>query len=248
MKLRPSRSVAARRRETSGAGFTILELLIAVVVIALLATLVFASGRYVSARANSAASAQNLRQWGAALPLYAAENNGAMPRRGQGVQPLGQINRPQDWFNALPPYMGLPSYQELVAKGEKPQPGEHSIFICPGANKPDVDTTAANFMGYGMNMNLSPWNIPTPTMITEVTHPAVVVFMGESPGPYASLYPSAAKYSVIAPHAGRGNLLFVDGHVQNYASDYIGCHKGDPGRDDISWMTGTSSDGNGPKY
>jgi prepilin-type processing-associated H-X9-DG protein len=248
MKFSLSGSMPAHRQRMAGVAFTILELLVTIVIIALLATLLFATGRYVTARANSAASAQNLRQWGAALPLYAAENNGAMPRRGQGVQPLGQINRPQDWFNALPPYLGLPTYQDLVTKGERPLPGQHSIFICPGATKPDVDTTAANFMGYGMNMNLSPWNIPTPTMISEVARPGTVVFMGESPGPYASVYPSAAKYSVIAPHAGRGNLLFVDGHVQNFASDYIGCHKGDPGRDDISWTTGTSSDANSPKY
>ncbi len=239
---------ATRGHGLSGAGFTLIELLIVIAVIAILAGLVFAGGQMITARANAAASAQNLRQWGIALPLYAAENNGAMPRRGQGVQQLGQINRPQDWFNALPPYLDLPTYQELVNQGNRPKPGDKSVFICPGAKAPDISTKATNFLGYGMNMNLSPWNIPLPTMIAEIPKPESVVFMGESPGPYSAVYPSSAQYSVIAPHGGRGNLLFVDGHVESYTSDYIGCHKSDPGRPDISWKTGTSSDANAPKY
>lgn len=229
-------------------GFTLIELLVVITIGAVLAGLVIAGTQIAMARANAAASASNLRQWGAALPLYAADNNGSLPRRGQGVQPLVQITRPEDWFNALPPYMDLPSYIELANTGQRPKPGDKSVFICPGATGTDVNTTATNFLGYGMNMNLSPWNVATATLLTDIGRPGTVVFMGESPGPYASLYPSAAGYSVIAPHGGWGNLLFIDGHVQSYTSEYIGCHKGDPGRPDISWQSGTSSDANAPKY
>jgi prepilin-type N-terminal cleavage/methylation domain-containing protein/prepilin-type processing-associated H-X9-DG protein len=239
---------AMNHRCRASRGFTLLELLIVITVIAVLAGMVFAGGRFVMARAQMAASASNLRQWGAALPMYTAEHNGYLPRRGQGVQPLFQLTRPEDWFNALPPYMDLPSYQDLASQGLKPKPGDKSIFICPGAGGQDIKTSAANFLGYGMNMNLSPWNQPNATLLTDIPQPGLVVFMGESPGPYASVYPSSAAYSVIAPHGGKGNLLFLDGHVQNFTADYIGCKKSDPHRDDISWMTSTAADANAPKY
>lgn len=55
-------------------------------------------------KARNAQCANNLRQWGLAYRQYADDNDYYLPRRGQGVQPLVQIDRPEDWFNALPPY------------------------------------------------------------------------------------------------------------------------------------------------
>lgn len=224
-------------------GFTLTEILVVILIGALLAGATFSAGKMLQVKSLQAASANHLRQWGAALGLHTAEHNGALPRRGQGRQKLTALERPQDWFNALPPYLGQPPYQELVAAGKMPRPGDDSVFICPG-----VKSTARYPLGYGMNMNLSPWNFPAPTLLSRISSPSTVVFMAEAPGDYSSVYPSAAGYSLIAPHGGKGNILFLDGHVEAYTGGYLGCHRGDPGHQGISWKTGTESDVNSDNY
>lgn len=229
-------------------GFTLIELLVVIAIISLLATLAMSATGAVRVLADRSASASNLRQWGGALLLYTGDNNGALPRRGQGKQPLAQINRPDDWFNALPPYFDMPAYMNLVAQGIQPRAGDKSVFICPGVLPQKNQKVPPYFLGYGMNMNLSPWNIATPTQISDIRAPLKVVFMGEAPGAYSSVYPSTAAYSVIAPHGGKGNLLFLDGHVSSFASSEIGCGTGDSGNPAISWKTGTAADANAAQY
>lgn len=228
---------------TRKAGFTLVELLVTVMLSLTLAVIVFQSGSLVQVKSRQAASAGNLRQWGSALGLYISDHNSALPRRGQGRQKLAQIDRPEDWFNALPPYLGQSPYQELATSGKLPRAGDDSVFICPG-----VKSAAKYPLGYGMNMNLSPWNFASATLLPQIASPATVVFMAEAPGDYSSVYPSAAGYSLIAPHGGKGNVLFLDGHVECYPADYLGCHRGDPGRSDVSWKTGTDSDANSSIY
>jgi hypothetical protein len=186
----------------------------------------------------------NLHQWGLAYRMYADDFNDFLPRRGQGVQTLALITRPDDWFNALPPYFKQRSYQEAVAAGHKPRAKEQSVFICPEATDPG----GTYFLCYGMNMNLSPWNLPLATKYSAVVQPLSVVALGESPGPYASTYPSTQPYSIVARHARQINLLFLAGQVCAYRGSYVGCGVGDPGRDDVRWLTGTASDAQAHNY
>lgn len=224
--------------------FTLIELLVTISIVALLAALsVGAYSQMVSTR-NLVESSSRLRQWGVALGSYLAENDGALPRRGQGMQPVTQLDRPEDWFNALPPFLGQPGYGELVRTGRRPRANDRSIFVRPGAKDPG----GAAFLSYGMNMNLSPWNLPSPTKLATIERPATTVFLAESPGAYASTYPSARPYGCVAPHNGKGGILFLDGHVGVFEAHYIGVGKGDPRRDDVRWITGTASDAQAGNY
>src|SRR5262249_17378400 len=130
--------------------FTLLELLVVIAIIAILAAMllpVIARGK---AKAHSTQCVNNLRQWGLAIRAYADDDDDVLPHRGQGVQVLTRIDRPEDWFNALPFYFGSRSFQDLVASGQAPKPKATSIFICPNA----TDTGSNYFLAYGMNMNL----------------------------------------------------------------------------------------------
>jgi len=225
-------------RPRSGAAFTLVELLVVIAIIALLAALLLPALSQAKAKARAAQCVSNLRQWGLAFRQYADDNTEFLPRRGQGVQPLAQIDRPEDWFNALPSYFTSPPYQQLFVASGKFQARASSVFVCPAA----VDPGSNHFLPYGMNMNLSPWNLPLATKITEVARPLHVVAMADAPGPYASTFPSARPYSVLARHVRRVNLLFLTGQVSSFAGDYVGCGVGDPNRDDVRWLTGTESD------
>jgi prepilin-type N-terminal cleavage/methylation domain-containing protein len=95
--------------------FTLIELLIVVSILVMLASPVLARTR---SKAASAQCLNNLRQWGLAYRQYADDNKDFLPRRGQGIQPLALIDRPEDWFNALPGYFSSQSYQQLFATSQ----------------------------------------------------------------------------------------------------------------------------------
>jgi prepilin-type N-terminal cleavage/methylation domain-containing protein len=235
---------AARRRTTGPVAFTLVELLVVIAIIGALAALLLPLLARSKARALTAQCTSNLRQWGLSYGMYADDNDEYLPRRGQGVQTLVQIDRPTDWFNALPFYFGAQSFQEMISNNVKPAARDQSVFICPAASDPG----GTYFLPYGMNMNLCPWNLTEPTKLTDVTLPTLVVAMADAPGPYASTYPSANAYGIVARHSSRINLLFLEGAVLDFAGSYVGCGTGDPRVADVHWLTGTPSDSNAGNY
>ena len=220
------------------AAFTLAELLVVIAVIGVLAGTLLSVIQKVQETGRSAQCESNLRQWGVALNLYANDNNGCFPRRGQGVQPLAQIDRPTDWFNALPPYAGQPSLQDAIAAGNAPKPGDRSIFICPAAAP---STSGQYFLPYAMNMYLSPWIRPQPHSRLQIENPAQLAFLSDGPVAWSSTVPSKLGYSVQARHSGRANVCFVDGHVASFDGAYLGCGIGEPNPPcgDVHWQTDT---------
>lgn len=219
---------------THTTGFSLVELLVVIALIAILAAV--ASGKLGSAaeKAREASCIGNLRKWGAAFGLYTADHDGKLPRRGQGVQRVRIIDRPDDWFNALPPYLGEKPYAEQVASGRAPRAGEKSIFVCPSA---EPDSKAGHFFCYGMNMYLSRWDKTEPSRVHNLPEPGTLALMADSPGGYASTMPSASPFSVAARHRGRANVLFLDGRVQSFTGDYLGCGHGERTQPDVRWKT-----------
>ena len=238
-----NRGRLCRRAELMG-GFTLIELLVVIAIIGVLAALLLPSLAAAKAKSRATQCVSNLHQWGLAFRMYADDNGDFLPRRGQGVQVLAEIGRPEDWFNALPPYFGLPAFEQMVSNNLRPTAQSKSVFICPAAKDPG----GAYFLPYGMNMNLCPWNLQTATKFGEVTQPSSVVAMGEAPGPYASTYASAQPYGIVARHSGGINLLFLTGQVQSFAGARVGCGVGDPRLPDVRWLTGTASDATAMHY
>lgn len=180
----------------------------------------------------------NLRRWGEAFHFYVNSHNGYLPRRGQGVQPTNQIDRPQDWFNAVPPTVAMKSYSEMVADNSLPRPGNSSsIWICPEA----VDADWKYYWSYGMNMALSVeqanQNHGMPDKLTGVGSPSVLVLMTDAPGNYCSVYPSAIPngYNPVARHNGQVNICFLDGHAVSMSAAYVGIGTGVVEHADIRW-------------
>jgi prepilin-type processing-associated H-X9-DG protein/prepilin-type N-terminal cleavage/methylation domain-containing protein len=224
-------------RGSRRAAFTLIELLVVIAIIGVLAGMVLSALGQARDRGRSARCASNLRQWGLALQMYADDHDDFIPRRGQGVNPLANISRPEDWFNCLPRYFGGQTFKDLVAAGKAPRAGDTStIFIDPAARNPG----GTYFLPYAMNIYLSPTSRPIQHKLSEIPRPEQLAFMADAPGPYSSTTPSALGYSVAARHGGRANVVFVDGHVQSFAGDYLGCGTGAIERPDVRWETLTA--------
>jgi prepilin-type processing-associated H-X9-DG protein len=229
--------MSSKRPIRAASGFSLIELLVALCIGVLVMGLLLPAVSKARQAAGQAACASNLRQWGQAVQLYAGENHNYLPRRGQGVESTAQIDRDADWFNALPPVMGMPAYQTLIATGRTPGIAERDVWLCP--QRPD--RLSGYLFTYGMNMWLSTWSAPQPDRIDRLSDVSTLVFMADAPSGHCSVVPANADYSPAARHAGRVNIVFLDGHVEAPSSSYVGCGVGDPQRPDVRWIVPGSS-------
>ena len=218
-------------------GFTLVELLTAMAVAGTLMALLLPAIQQSRAAARRIHCQSNLRQWALAVQSHADIHQGALPRRGQGVQPTMQLSRPQDWFNALPPLMEDCPYLEWTQLGIAPKAGDPSVWICPEAQ----DISRTTFFSYGMNMGLSVWDQPKPDHLQKVGPTSTMVFMTDAPGPYCAAWPSTQPYSPAARHLGCVNIAFLDGHVDSFLGDDVGCGAGDPKRSDVRLQVSDTS-------
>ena len=219
--------------------YTIIELLVTITIIAVLVSIIVPALTSARESARATLCKMNQRQWYQALTVYASLNNDEIPRRGQGVNILGKIDRQQDWFNALPVCLKFMSYYQRYQQNIMPREKDNDIFICPSAVKKE-DYPGEYFLPLAMNMYLSPWIRPRPHRITEIRHPGTMAFMADSWGPYSSVLPSTKGYDVADRHNGKANVILFDGHVSSYYGEEIGCEVGEIAQSPVRWDTKTS--------
>jgi prepilin-type N-terminal cleavage/methylation domain-containing protein/prepilin-type processing-associated H-X9-DG protein len=235
-------------RANCRSGFTLLELLISVSIIALLAAILLPAIMQARAATRRTVCLSNLRQWTLAVRMYADAHHGRLPYRGDGVQPTTRLDKMDDWINAIPQFAESPPYIDLVNAKQKPKAGDASIWICPDAIsldqlRPDelypavfTQIDATTFFAYGMNMALSTPYMGRPDSIDKVGPLQTMAFMADALGPFCSVIPHKNGYTPIARHVGGTvNIAFLDGRVESYAGDEVGCRIGDPRRPDIVW-------------
>jgi prepilin-type processing-associated H-X9-DG protein/prepilin-type N-terminal cleavage/methylation domain-containing protein len=153
-------------------GFTLVELLVVIGIIALLISILLPALNRARQSAQAIACAANLKQFGLGYQMYCDQNKGELPQKGpdgsdastNSFAPSGGVigvDDPSIWFNAIPTMVGGRSYYQLLLndqKGTAPAPttGRKSVFICPSATGPGTigsnDTLSADgqyFLLYG---------------------------------------------------------------------------------------------------
>lgn len=144
-----------RRRGASRRGISLIEVLV-VISIATFTLAMLVPGLFgARERARRLLCSNNLRQWGSALQFYRDEHDDYLPKEGTY---LGTgLTKPDTWYNALPPYLGLPPYCELDGVNEaiRDLPNIH-VWICPSKNLMDQYKSGSgkNQFHYGMNQVL----------------------------------------------------------------------------------------------
>lgn len=223
-------------------GFTLIELLVVIAIIAILAAMLLPALGSGKAKARSAQCIGQLQQWGKALQMYANDNEDATPRRGQGVRPLTQLDRPEDWFNSLAPELSQQGFGDYIAGAGTNADSPPPLFVCPEARP----APHRYFLSYAMNMYFSPWSLPAPHQLSKIPTPVAVVFLTDGGIGYSSAYPAVAEYSPQARHRKTASLVFVDGHAQSFKGDEIGSYTGINQRADVIWQFDPSLQPFGP--
>jgi len=195
-------------------GFTLVEILVVLAILAILSGLLFPVFARTRSKARQASCLSNLKQIGSAINLYSIDHDGKLP----WVAALGRYQTVTNPSEALygPPYYFLP---DLVDRYLKNKP----VWLCPEVSwqepiRPGQITFLQNDGSYSFNYK-------TPPRFSQVNGKPTIVISGNQ----LENFPDVARISMIwdtrhwgagsgvvvqPPHNGGLNVLFADGHVK----------------------------------
>ncbi len=154
--LQSGRDEASGLSVSSRIGFTLVELLVVIGIIAILIAVLLPALSHARQAAQEAQCMSNLRQFGVGFQIYCDANHGALPNDGPDGSSvtkaiarqksgtftwLSGVDDPSLWYNAIPPMTNNRSYYQLyrnsiVRRETLPSQSVNSIFICPAADAP----------------------------------------------------------------------------------------------------------------
>jgi len=198
-------------RTTHTPGFSLVELLTAIAVIAILAGILIATVSGFRKMAHTTECASNLRNLGVGLRLYSQENGGKLPTAGN-FNTVPDVGEGLSWMYALNTFL----------EERFPDMNQKSMLLCPSAA--DTYPNGQARRTYGMNaagtggdiaMNLDTFVKPASTVLLMDTK-----HNGGGDGYFAF---GAGSYNQYADwrHGDGVNVLFMDGHTENIKQDDI---------------------------
>ncbi len=217
-------------------GFTLVELLVVVAIIALLVSIMLPSLGMAKEAARQVVCSTTLRNLGLATNLYAGENDDWLP---SAEPPNREPVSRQHWFmnEGLLQYVGVSlSYDDqghLIGLPEKA-----SAIMCPSHDKsklmrtrprqgePSVSRDYA--LSYGMNGTWGLGGRPDHTeyrRMPEFESPSEVLALadcwGTSLGPGVVLYHACVAENLDYRHRDKLNIVFLDSHVTASAKENV---------------------------
>lgn len=140
-------------------GFTLVELLVVISIIALLLGILLPSLNKARQLARALKSASNMRQWGLGSVMFTNENNGTLPWEGNKDDKMGENFKSDKWWaNGVPIMLGQKSYRQISETAMANNtyvplpPDSDNIFIDPAAKFPS-DKTKDAIMGWDKSTN-----------------------------------------------------------------------------------------------
>lgn len=198
----PSERAALRWAAGGGAAFSLIELLVVMMIVAILAGLLLPAVRTVKEVAARTKCQASLRQVGFAMFGYLSDNEGMLP-------PVNDHSRspPTEWLSLISPYAEAERFG-----GGAPGWGTYaSGTVLTGCPKLKVTWSGPN-RGYAMNRGLIPGgNDETPVAFAQLTYPCSRLLVSERTGDNMVWGEVSMDFT---RHNQRANALMCDLHVE----------------------------------
>ena len=182
-------------------GFTLIEILVVIAILAILIAIALPIMGKVRERADTAKGISNLRQLGALFHTFAGENNGRLPYQ--------QSSSSSTWHIDIGAYLDISIGDFWNSRGKRPL----DIFACPAS---DNLTRPGNYSDYGMNFLVGDHPVRTDqNRVISLPKPSETMLLADSMNCSKRLSPYDTNGGIDARHADEtANFLFVDGHVE----------------------------------
>lgn len=209
--------------------FTLIELLVVIAVIAILAALLLPALGRAKGKAHGVACLSNLKQWGGATILFAAEHGGMLPKDGS---PNG-TSITSGWYVDLPKSMGLPPYRDMSWRTNAfIEPGR-SVWICPANPR---RSNGNNLFHYCLNLHVNARGSGNQVRISSLPSPVRTVWLFDN-GKLAAVAQQNNVHTNLHGHG--AHFVFLDGHAERHSNkDYwdFASNRGLTNNPDLVWI------------
>ena len=213
-------------------GFTLIELLVVVAVIGILAALIYPASKSSLDAARRSGCTSNLRQIGAALQCYVADNQGFLP---PVLTPYDGAPNMQTWDSMILDNVitaqGL-GYGSVSVKAKK------GVFRCPSDSLPRINDCAPRSYSLTWFVDATAGNYSVPVRMSSILKPSETILVSEAHNTgniqnnnwsswmdfphWAAADSGTGSINNLGRFHGRGaNYLFGDGHVQWMSHDEV---------------------------
>jgi prepilin-type N-terminal cleavage/methylation domain-containing protein/prepilin-type processing-associated H-X9-DG protein len=203
----PSTPARAKHRSASRHGFTLVELLVVMGVLAVQAAILMPALARVRTSARGVGCLGNLRQWGLATQAYAADHEDFLPPEGAPNPSDRDTNR--GWYIQLPREAGISPYHHAPWRTNPASPPEASLFLCPSNRRV---SNGRNLFHYCLNRHVDgSGSGDAAVRLSALPEPARLVWLFDSKN-----LPAVGSWSHTHTnlHGGGAQFLFLDGHVR----------------------------------
>ena len=212
--------------------FTLIELMLVIAIVALLASLLLPALRAAKTKVRGIGCLNNLKQWGVATALYAAENGDALPP--EGVPNPSERSTNAGWYIQLPRQFNMPAYHEMRWRTNATIDPGRSLWICPANPR---RSNGKNLFHYCLNEHVNGTGRANRSVkLASIGMPAAVPWLFDSKN-----LPALGGWSFVHTnlHQQGAQFLFLDGHARRFPNTKYWDFARDRGRTnnrDLMWV------------